>query len=285
MTADFRVSESGSELLARLKGRSSLKNLEPRLFTEEGLASHGDAVEFYGPEGTGKSEMLYHLVVSCILPELAGGLQVEVLFIDTDYHFDMLRLVTILERRLPQGTEDTVKGCLSRLYLVQCGGSTQLLLLLHSLEALVCSHPALCLLIVDSISAFYWMDRLSGGESINQQEASLCRCIEHLEKLLSEYHLVLVATTQALMHVPGSGVYKSDGVSAAWLPLLSTAAQYKPYLCKSWQRLVKHRLVFSKCNNNARDNKLDFTIVSLHPKSSVVSKCAFTVTDGGIQFL
>ncbi|XP_025947394.1 DNA repair protein XRCC2 isoform X2 [Apteryx rowi] len=95
----FRRAESGTQLLARLEGRSSLKNLEPYLFAEEGFPVHGDVVEFHGPEGTGKTEMLYHLIARCILPKSGGGLEVEVMFIDTDYHFDMLRLVTILEHR------------------------------------------------------------------------------------------------------------------------------------------------------------------------------------------
>ncbi|XP_048807485.1 DNA repair protein XRCC2 isoform X2 [Lagopus muta] len=36
----FRRAESGTQLLARLEGRSSLKNLEPNLFAEEGSPVH-----------------------------------------------------------------------------------------------------------------------------------------------------------------------------------------------------------------------------------------------------
>ncbi|XP_057272508.1 DNA repair protein XRCC2 isoform X3 [Pezoporus wallicus] len=107
-----------TQLLARLEGRSALKNLEPYLFAEEGSPVHGDVIEFHGPEGTGKTEMLYHLVARCIIPKSGGGLEVEVMFIDTDYHFDMLRLVTILENRLAQRTEEMIKQCLGRLFLI-----------------------------------------------------------------------------------------------------------------------------------------------------------------------
>ncbi|XP_018764725.1 DNA repair protein XRCC2 isoform X2 [Serinus canaria] len=37
----FGGAESGTQLLARLEGRSSLKNLEPCLFAEEGSPVHG----------------------------------------------------------------------------------------------------------------------------------------------------------------------------------------------------------------------------------------------------
>lgn len=52
----------------------------------------------------GKTELLYHLLCRCVMPAAAGGLEVEVMFVDTDYSLDMLRLVNILDRRLSAGT-------------------------------------------------------------------------------------------------------------------------------------------------------------------------------------
>lgn len=52
----------------------------------------------------GKTELLYHLLCRCVMPAAAGGLEVEVMFVDTDYSLDMLRLVSILDRRLSAGT-------------------------------------------------------------------------------------------------------------------------------------------------------------------------------------
>lgn len=52
---------------------------------------------------TGKTELLYHLLCRCVMPAAAGGLEVEVMFVDTDYSLDMLRLVSILDRRLSAG--------------------------------------------------------------------------------------------------------------------------------------------------------------------------------------
>ncbi|XP_037242902.1 DNA repair protein XRCC2 isoform X2 [Falco rusticolus] len=231
----MRDSQSSSELLARLEGRGSLKNLEPYLFAEEGSPVHGDVIEFHGPEGTGKTEMLYHLIVRCIIPKSGGGLEVEVMFIDTDYHFDMLRLVTILENRLAQRTEEMIKQCLGRLFLVNCSSSTQLLLTLYSLENMFCTHPSLCLLILDSISAFYWIDRSNGGESVNLQEMNLKKCANFLEKLVREHHLALFATTQTLMQ-------KSTSSAESFFPLKlqhETDADYRPYLCKSWQQMTE----------------------------------------------
>ncbi|KAF1660171.1 DNA repair protein XRCC2, partial [Aptenodytes patagonicus] len=266
------------KLLARLEGRSSLKNLEPYLFAEEGSPVHGDVIEFHGPEGTGKTEMLYHLIARCIIPKSGGGLEVEVMFIDTDYHFDMLRLVTILEHRLAQRTEEMIKQCLGRLFLVNCNSSTQLLLTLYSLENMFCTHPSLCLLILDSISAFYWIDRSNGGESLNLQEMNLKKCANFLEKLVREHHLALFATTQTLMQ-------KSTNSAESFFPLKlqhETDADYRPYLCKSWQQMVTHRIFFSKqCNSG---NSKGFTVISCHLKRNHVVKRSFSVAECGVQF-
>ncbi|XP_051467784.1 DNA repair protein XRCC2 [Apus apus] len=273
-----RRAESGTQLLARLEGRSSLKNLEPYLFAEEGSPVHGDVIEFHGAEGTGKTEMLYHLIARCIIPKSGGGLQVEVMFIDTDSHFDLLRLVTILEHRLAQGAEEVIKQCLARLFLVNCNSSTQLLLTLYSLENMFCSRPSLCLLILDSISAFYWIDRSNGGESLTLQELNLKKCAHLLEKLVREHHLALFATTQTLMQ-------KSTNATESFYPSKlqhETDTDYRPYLCKSWQQMVTHRIFFSKqCTSG---NSKGFTVVSCHLKRNHVVKRSFSIAECGVQF-
>uniref|UniRef100_A0A8C8YUE3 X-ray repair cross complementing 2 n=1 Tax=Prolemur simus TaxID=1328070 RepID=A0A8C8YUE3_PROSS len=274
----FLLSLFFCKLLARLEGRSSLKEIEPNLFADEDSPEHGYILEFHGPEGTGKTEMLYHLTARCILPKSEGGLEVEVLFIDTDYHFDMLRLVTILEHRLSQSSEEIIKHCLGRLFLVYCNSSTHLLLTLYSLETLFCSHPCLCLLILDSLSAFYWIDRVNGGESVNLQESTLKKCSQFLEKLVNEYRLVLVATTQTIMQKTSDS---PEGPSA-YKRLCYVDVDYRPYLCKAWQQVVKHRIFFSKQDDSKSSNQ--FSLVSRRLKSNSSKKHFFIIGESGVEF-
>ncbi|CAK6434199.1 unnamed protein product [Pipistrellus nathusii] len=278
MCSDFRRAESGTELLARLEGRRSLKEIEPCLFVDEDEPVHGDILEFHGPEGTGKTEMLYHLTARCILPQSAGGLEIEVLFIDTDYHFDLLRLVTILEHRLSQSSEEMIKFCLGRLFLVCCCSSSQLLLTLYSLEAMFCSHPSLCLLILDSLSAFYWIDRANGGESVNLQESTLKKCSQLLEKLVNEYRLVLFATTQSIMQKTSTS---TEASSSGFKRPTDASVDYRPYLCKAWQQLVKQRLFFSKDDSKASHQ---FSLVSRNLKSNTLKKYVFIIRESGVEF-
>ncbi|XP_053568925.1 DNA repair protein XRCC2 [Bombina bombina] len=281
MSIGFRKAESGTQLLARLEGRASLKELEPLLFADEESPINGDVIEFHGPEGTGKTEMFCHLISRCILPKSEGGLQVEVIFIDMDYHFDMLRLVTILEHRLSQSTEEMVKQCLGRFFLVYCSSTVQLLLTLYSLENMFCSRPSLCLLIIDSISSFYWIDRNNGGESIMKQEANLRKCIELLEKLLKEYKIVLFASTQTIMQK--SSRDGGEGVSNSLRQQTSYSTDFKPYLCKLWYQITTHRILFSKEPRTNSDQT--FSIMSYHLKNKNAVKRSFLIGEPGVRFL
>ncbi|XP_075406895.1 DNA repair protein XRCC2 [Tenrec ecaudatus] len=279
MCSGLHRTESGTELLARLEGRSSLKEMEPYLFADEESPVHGDILEFHGAEGTGKTEMLYHLTSRCILPKSEGGLEIEVLFIDTDHHFDMLRLVTILEHRLSQSSEEIIKSCLRRFFLVYCNSSSQLLFTLYSLETLFCSHPSLCLLILDSLSAFYWIDRANGGENVTLQESTLKKCSQFLQKLVNEYRLVLFVSTQSIMQK------SSDSTEGPFSASKSSSCEdinYRPYLCKTWQQMVKHRIFFSKQDDPKRSNQ--FTLIARQLKSNNLKKHFFIIGESGVEF-
>ncbi|KAJ0059900.1 hypothetical protein NL108_015222, partial [Boleophthalmus pectinirostris] len=151
------------QLFARLESRRSLRDVEPRLFPENVGPENG--------EDQSKSELLYLLVCRCVLPRSAGGLELSVVFVDTDFSLDLLRLALL-------------RSCLSRVLVLHCSSSSQLLLTLHFLETSLAARPDLSLLLIDSISAFYWLDRAEGGASYAKQEEKLNRCSELLGRLL-----------------------------------------------------------------------------------------------------
>lgn len=280
-------------------------------------------MELHGAEGTGKTEMLYHLIIRCILPAKQGGLEAEVVFVDTDFHFDTLRLVTILENRLvrwsagtescrkqstkeeeeqqaEEGDEELVKACLQRLSVVHCSSSAQLLLSLHYLEGWFSSRPALGLLVLDSISAFYWQDRSVGGESVPRQEANLRKCAQLLDRFCRDYGIVIFATVHAIMRNYGSSESSSGTAAPRPCEAPSPSSSFssssnsrrwnsvtdfdKPYLCRVWQRLVNLRLVFSK-SDILKDKKTVFSVACTTTRTKGVKRSSFCVTDSGMQFL
>ncbi|XP_024135344.1 DNA repair protein XRCC2 isoform X2 [Oryzias melastigma] len=279
--------QKGINLLARLEARRCLKDIEPRLFSEDEGPQHGEVVELYGAEGTGKTELLYHLLCRCVLPEAAGGLEVDVLFVDTDYSLDMLRLVSILDSRLTSAglEEAALRSSLSRLLVVHCSSSSQLLLTLHYLETTLNSRPSLALLLIDSISAFYWLDRCEGGASISRQEEKLSKCAELLGRLLRDYKFTIFATCHTIRR-------SSSGSAAS---CSSTLEADRPYLCRPWQRLVTHRVLCSRQEaenhtaGGSREEKrrqvfrVHCSSSSSRTKASRIS--SFCATDAGVQFI
>nr|XP_057915707.1 DNA repair protein XRCC2 [Doryrhamphus excisus] len=290
------MSESGAQLFARLDGRRSVRDIESRLFPDDGGPGPGDVVELFGSEGTGKTELLYHFLCRCVLPVAAGGLEVEVAFIDADYSLDMLRVVSILDSRLsaasssgsppPSSHDATVRSCLSRLLVMHCSSSSQLLLTLHSLETWLASRTGLAILLIDSISAFYWMDRCEGGPSVSKQEEKLSRCSQLLSRLLRDYRISAFASCHANRKCCSGS---------------SSSEPEQPYLCRPWQRLVTHRMLCSKqkvAPEGGEENKTSqrFTVrctttTSSSSSSSPSTKaksyrtCSFRVTDGGVHFI
>ncbi|PVD22462.1 hypothetical protein C0Q70_18276 [Pomacea canaliculata] len=104
--SNLRKSESGAQLLGRLGTRPSLKGLEPALLGSESV--QGDVVEFFGGDAVGKSELLLHLVALAVLPNTwksrhLKGHKAEVIWVDTDLKFSVLRLAVIIEQRIITG--------------------------------------------------------------------------------------------------------------------------------------------------------------------------------------
>ncbi|KAM9826843.1 DNA repair protein XRCC2 [Neosynchiropus ocellatus] len=270
------MTENGVQLLARLDACPALRDVEPRLFCEDGPGDVGEVVEVYGPEGTGKTELLYHLLCRCVSPLSSGGLEVEVLFVDTDYSLDLLRLVHVMDHRLSSACSDSgasyesvLRACLSRLLVVHCSSSSQLLLTLHYMETSLSTRP--CLLFIDSISAFYWPDRSVGSA---RQDKTLGSCAELLGRLLRDYKTKVVASCRPIRRASEhSASHDSDGA----------------FLCRPWQQLVSRRLMCSRQEPSAAGARSGernpvFSIRCCSATSACRS-LSFRVTDRGLEFL
>ncbi|XP_041369066.1 DNA repair protein XRCC2-like [Gigantopelta aegis] len=289
-------SESGAQLLARLGARQSLDGLDPNLFD---MPINGQVFQFSGMEGTGKSELLLHLLVKCILPKTwntlqLGGFGVRVILIDCDYKFSVLRLALVLEKRILKAVEQSgnatagegssfsiedvepfIKACLKNLYLIHCSSSQQLLCTVHSVETIFSTEPEVSCFMIDSISAFYWPDRCSAGDSALGQEKVMNCIVKSLEKIVKGYNLVLFVTKAEIFRDrsrdPGKGDNSSNSED-------SLVAGYSEYLGKAWGNFVDQRYVLTK---NTVGNKVTFSAVH---KSW---KCPrqFTISDYGVLFL
>ncbi len=124
-----------------------------------------------------------------------------------------------------------IKGCLSRLYILQCGTPLQLLASLQSMPSLIETDPRVRLVILDNITSIYWHDGHIDNKAVTQKGA--CRCISASLKtqmvslirgmLLEHPHVVVVALKGVLF-------YHATGVSGE-------------YMDRDWQQLATHRFV------------------------------------------
>ena len=251
------------QLIARLGKKASLEGLlEPVLFPNG--PQHKNIMELYGEEGTGKTQMLIHFTARCILPEKwkglsIGGLGISVIFIDTDYHLSMIRMATLLEacvmahiqedqdREAPtsEDVESLVKRCLQQLFIVRCKSSSQLFITLDYLENLLSNKPDIGAIMIDSISAFYWIDKCAGGDSIQAQELNMKRIATILKRLVDTYNLVVFATKSVMYQKHGHKSLDSLGESSSRQSSKFTI-EHCEYLPKTWSRIISHRLLFSK---------------------------------------
>ena len=325
-----------------------LENLDTNLFPKPHLTlKPGHVVELYGTSCCTKTEVLYHLVAQCILPPNWRGVQlnghnVGVVFVDTEYQFSMLRLFAIMESRvmerlekvksdqndddeeqsartdLPTGdnVEGFIKTALSKLYVVRCSSSEQLVISLHSLESLLANHPEIGVLMLDSVSAFYWIDRTNAGDNANNQEAMQRRTTQILQRLMDEYQLVLIATKPAIVqrkHRGGGGYHhnnhqRQESSSSAGSPLVKkdSGSAYSPlnhsftetshgggpeviehheYMCHSWHQMVTFRFHLQRCDDvvdRTRQRSL-YKAKLIHP-SSIKHQVTFCVAESGVSY-
>lgn len=225
------------QLFSRLGAKELLGDLDLPIFSQLTPEAHGlkpgDVIEFTGAEGTGKSEILLNIAVQCSLPKTwqgrkLGGREGEVLYISTDYKFDVFRLMTILEGRVlnealhteaidettPQGVphskseyKELISSSLARVHVAYCCSSSELAVSLQSLKTFLHNHPKVCVLMLDNVAAYYWTDR--GKTAV--VEGNEHQWITSLNELKQEYHLIVFAAKPLLLNKPIMIMSKQKG--------------------------------------------------------------------------
>ena len=247
--------------------------------------------ELCGQEGCGKTQLLLHLVVNAILPKhwrgiVVAGLCVGVVYVDLDYRFSMIRLTTILETRMtealsvsgggqdPSQVEDIVKQCLSRLYVVRCSSSSQFLITLHSLETLLGNNPDISLLVIDSVSEFYWINRTMSGGSGHGPTNSNKLVVEALRKLLITYNLVAFCAKAELFEQRTHADNPDRG--------------HQDFMGHHWSRLVTHRWTLAKTRPTVvgvSGQVQNCYCITVNGGTDAQKQLSFLISNKGVKFV
>jgi len=245
-------------------------NIGKDLFVSPPYLQNGDVVELCGEQGSGRSSLLQHLMIECILPKHHNGCNAGVIYFDLDCHFELLRVISIIERRTG-ASEEEVKKWLKNLHIVRCDSSEQLVITLHSMEPLIAnSQVPVSLIILDSISSFYWIDS-SAIVNTSVKDAFLQKVVQILQVFKDRYNVCVLASTQQLIN-PDQKLCCNIG---------GDMVMYKPFLCRQWQDFVKYKFIMTAATFST-DGTCAFNIYCVCPSRY---KKQFVIEKQGVRFL
>ncbi|KAF9603613.1 hypothetical protein IFM89_037112 [Coptis chinensis] len=330
------------EVRSWIKGDETAKEMVGRVLTERPLLllpplhrvplRVGNVVEILGPSPSAKTQVLIQAAVNCILPKEwkgvnYGGLERLVMYIDLDCRFDIQRLSDSLKHHINQPNEfrheDLLKrnsttstsvfddelylSCMRRFLYVRCYNSLEFLATLKTLRFRLekereAHGVGVHLLMIDSISAFYWMDRASTPVSLGNDKrrnlslhAVVETVVQEIQKLLQVQPMLVLSTKATIL---GEGSLTSAHnrnfrklSSLDTTDLVSSRScqkhSYREYMPSTWQIFVTHRVLVQVLDEDLHNSKhqIQSTYVSqwLLPSLSFLDK--FRVKDAGIYMV
>lgn len=208
-------SETGLQLFARLNIRPNLDSLNETLFP--GGINLGNVVEISGDSGSGKTTLITQCLAKCLLPKTwnefeIGGHGARAVIVNTDHHFQILKLVSVMESllmkcresgnieaQLPKHidsktAEKIIKESLANLIVLNCYDSVQLFVTFHSIQRILANDPNTSLVIIDSLSAYYWQDAAAGG--VRKMDLYLKKMLKVFQSCIKQYRVVVIYTKQ-----------------------------------------------------------------------------------------
>ena len=186
----------------------------------------GDVIEIQGPPASGKTHLLYHFIITCVIPSQIlplkpGGWGMLAVVYDTDGTFDVHRLYDILLNRLlnlrkeqsgessiatPADLDGIAQQALANLYIFRPTSSVQLATSLLGLPSVLMNHDMpqrdLGLVAIDSLSAFHWKDRLTVEQIKGAQPSPPVSPLQHvlnsLQRIRASHSPIILLTNWAL---------------------------------------------------------------------------------------
>lgn len=147
--------------------------------------------EFYGEYGSGKTQIAHQLSVNVQRPEEDGGLDRDVIYIDTED--------TFVPQRIEQMAEDqgmNVDETLDRIHVARAFNSDHQMLLADEAQD-ICQSEDVGLIVVDSLTAQFRAEYVGRGE-LAQRQQKLNRHMATLLRLANSHNAAVVVTNQVM---------------------------------------------------------------------------------------
>ena len=171
-----------------------------------------DVIEIQGPS-VGKSHLLMHFIMTCVLPVSHLGTQLHgwnksAVLIDLDHTFDIHRfrhlLINRIKVHIPADDENSdlfVNLLLKKLHifrpesLIQFAVTAANILDYHSANM---PRDEIGLVAVDSLSSFYWQDRFLGEQRRDGRPSGVEKALDSLEQIRQSHGCVIAYTNWGL---------------------------------------------------------------------------------------
>ena len=222
--ADVGGFEPGDVILERRKNMKRLTSSSKAFDELMGGGFETQAItEFFGEFGSGKTQICFQLAVNAGLPHEQGGLEGEVIIIDTENTFRPERISQIARAM----DVDPVEA-LHKIHVARAFNSSHQMLLVE--KAMEMSHTIpVKLLIVDSLTAHFRAEYVGRGALAERQQL----LNKHLHDLLRFGDLTnsVVAVTNQVSAKPDA--FFGDPTRPIGGHIVGHAATYRLYLRKS----------------------------------------------------
>lgn len=188
------VVESALQVTTRLIPRPSVQELDNDIFFNK--LDNMDFVEIRGTVNSRIHELLIRLIVKSILPLSCDGLDMDVLFIDTENHLTMDHVFKFLHDEVcdhlgPNNVGALVKKLLNNLKVVKCYSYHQFLLTLNSLDNILLKNKRVGMIVIDNISSFYWEFKLDLSYN-----SYLMKFLNIIKNVTSDFRVLTIYTKQ-----------------------------------------------------------------------------------------
>ena len=251
-------------------------------------------VEIQGPPASGKTHLVYQIMISCVLPQSArySGWGKAAVVYDTDGTFQLSRLKELLHARLSgshgiaegqtsSSTMDELEmGCLDRIFVFRPTSSMQLAAAILTLGDVHANNARFAdqeigLVVIDSLSSFYWQDRFTveqfqAGPSGHRIKSPIQHTLAALEEIRTSHCPTILFTNWGLNPVGKSSLHTGKPTSPFFkqhlhaLPRLSLPFNHEahPRTSSDDSHIVARLEQTSESHENV-DHGASFTVLPL----------------------
>jgi DNA repair protein RadA len=222
--ADVGGFEVGTILLERRKKLGRISTMARSLDELLGGGIETQAItEFAGEFGTGKTQIAHQAAVTVQLPVDQGGLNGEVVYIDTESTFRPERIVDMSKALSLDPTE-----ALQRIHVARAYNSNHQMLLVGKAQELAREKP-IKLLVVDSLTA-HFRSEYAGRAELAPRQQLLNKHLHELLKFGDTYNAAVIVTNQVSAR---PDILFGDPTRPIGGNIVAHAATYRLYLRKS----------------------------------------------------